>query len=243
MKVLILAAGKGSRLNSEAADLPKVLREVASQPLLIHLLNQLDFIAKEDIHIVVGYQAEKVQERIGSDFHYVLQLEQLGTGHAVQSATDQLADYQGDLLVLYGDMPLLTKRTLQEFVASHQKSAADCTLMTGVFATPPAYGRIIRNANGEFVDIVEQKDCSAEQLLIKEVNVGLYVFNNQPMLKNLGALQNRNAQKEYYLTDLPKIMLNNGLKINTYQLKDNQESAGVNTLEDLIFCENVLTKG
>ena len=239
MKAIVLAAGKGKRLQSEKFNQPKVLRCAKGRPLLSYVLENVDFIAPEDTTIVVGYKKEMVYEAISSDYRFAVQEEQLGTGHAVASAADQLADYDGDVLVLYGDMPMLKKETYKALVEKHKAENASCTILTAVTESPLAYGRIIRE-DGKIVDIVEQKDCNAEQLNIKELNVGVYVFNSKLLFENLSKLKNNNVQGEYYLTDVPKLFIAAGKKVEAYTIGDTCEIYGVNTVEDLEFCEKNL---
>lgn len=242
MKSIVLAAGKGKRLNSEQSNLPKVLRQAAGNPLIKYVLGNINFIPQEDTIIVVGYKKDMVIDYAGSNYKHVTQDEQLGTGHAVMMAEDVLKDYEGNVLVLYGDMPLLTMETFKNFVDEHKKSNSGCTVMTAIADNPPPYGRIIRNYSGELTDIIEVKDCSKEQLQVNEINVGVYVFDSKILFKYLKELKNDNNQKEYYLTDVPKILLNHDIRVNTFTLKNVEEIFGVNTPEDLEYCEKVLGK-
>ena len=239
MKAIVLAAGKGKRLQSEKFNAPKVLREANGRALLSYVLENINFIEQKDTSIVVGYMREMVIEKTKGDYLFAVQEEQLGTGHAVASAKEHFVDYDGPVLVLYGDMPMLKKETYQAMVRVHKESGADCTFLTAISESPLAYGRIVRE-NGKIVDIVEQKDCNAEQLNIKELNVGVYVFNAKDLFENLSKLKNDNAQGEYYLTDVPKIFIAAGKKVEAYTIGDTCEIYGVNTVEDLEFCEKNL---
>ena len=239
MKAIILAAGKGKRLLSETMNMPKVLRLAAGKPLIGHVLSNIDFIDNKDIVIVAGYKREMVFETLGDGYTYAVQEEQNGTGHAVMMAKDALAGYTGDVIILYGDMPLLKKETYKKLIEVHQASGADCTILTGTTDENLAYGRIIR-IDGDVADIVEDKDCSPEQKKIKELNVGVYVFKAEALFNNLDKLKNNNAQGEYYLTDIPKILIGEGKKIASYTTTDAMEILGVNTPEDLDFCERIL---
>lgn len=242
MKAIVLAAGKGKRLHSEQFNLPKVLREANGKPLIGHVLEHIDFIAKNDTVIVVGYMKEKVIEKVGNEYKYSVQDEQKGTGHAVMCAKEQFDGYDGDVLILYGDMPLVKKQTYQAIIDKHIESGADCTLLTAIVDDPPAYGRIIRDEDGGVCGIVEDKDCDALQKQIKEVNVGIYVFKSKLLFESLKELKSNNAQNEYYLTDMPMILLKKGKKIETYSINNSTEMYGVNTQEDLEFCEKELLK-
>lgn len=242
MKAIVLAAGKGKRLHSEEFNLPKVLREANGVPLIGHVLEHIDFIDKKDTVVVVGYMREKVEEYVGSEYKFSVQEQQLGTGHAVICAKDHFENYDGDVLILYGDMPLVKKQTYQAIIKKHQSSGADCTILTAIIDEPPAYGRIIRDANGNVSSIVEDKDCDAAQKKIKEVNVGIYVFNSKILFEGLKEIKNSNAQNEYYLTDMPMILIEKGKKVETYSVTNSNEIYGVNTVEDLEFCEKELLK-
>jgi len=164
----------------------------------------------------------------------------LGTDHAVNMAKDILADYNGPVLVCYGDMPLFTPDTYKNALLTHESADADCTIITGITDDKLAYGRIIRDENGKFVTVVEDKDCTPEQKLIKELNIGIYVFNSVKLFEALGNLRNNNAQGEYYLTDAPELIRKNGGKIETYTINDGKQLLGVNTPEDLELCESIL---
>ena len=239
MKAIILAAGKGKRLLSETMNMPKVLRLAAGKPLIGHVLSNIDFIDDKDIVIVAGYKREMVFETLGDKYVYAVQEEQKGTGHAVMMAKDAFEGYTDDVIVLYGDMPLFKKETYKNLIKAHQQSGADCTILTAITDDKLAYGRIIRE-NGEVADIVEDKDCTPEQKEIKELNVGVYVFKADVLFSNLDKIKNNNAQGEYYLTDVPKILIGEGKKIASYSTTDSTEILGVNTPEDLELCEKVL---
>lgn len=240
VRAVVLAAGKGKRLHSESADVPKVLRKAAGRPLLAWVLDNVAFISHDRTILVVGFQEDKVKSAMGSSYRYALQKEQLGTGHAVASAAPLLKDFDGDVLVIYGDMPLFKPDTYRKLVEKHQASDADCTMLTALTDNIPDYGRIIRDAQGHFAGIVEQKDCTPEQLKINEVNPGIYVFRSPLLLQVLSSLRNENAQGEYYLTDVPLLIKQTGGKIETETIHDDDQIIGVNTLEDLARCEQIL---
>lgn len=240
MKAIVLGAGKGKRLMSEKFDLPKVMRQANGRGLITYVLDSINFIPKKDTVIVVGYKKEAVIAALDKEYKFAEQKEMLGTGHAVMAAAKEFEGYDGDVLITYGDMPLFTRKTFEEIIEIHKKNNAACTLMTAVVENPPAYGRIVRDENGKLVDMVETKDCTPEQLKITELNVGVYVFKAKLLFSNLKKLKNNNAQGEYYLTDMPKILMEAGEKVDTYTVGDNKEIFGVNTPEDLEFCESVL---
>lgn len=240
VRAIVLAAGKGKRLQTEHQDLPKVLREAAGRPLLAWVLDNLAFIGPENTVLVVGFQAEKVRQTIGPAYQYAMQTEQLGTGHAVAAAASLFEDYDGDVLVIYGDMPLFKPDTYRNLVQKHQRSGADCTLLTAFTDDIPDYGRIVRDGRGEFTGIVEQKDCTPAQLKINEVNPGVYVFRGPLLFEVLRGLRNNNAQGEYYLTDVPLMIRQAGCQVATESIHDDRQIIGVNTPEDLSRCEQFL---
>lgn len=240
MKAIVLAAGKGKRLQSEKFNLPKVLRNACGKPLISYVLDNIKFIKQEDTCIVVGYKKEMVQEAVGGNYLYASQDEQLGTGHAVMMAEPFFKDYDGDILVLYGDMPLFREETYKRIIEAHARENADCTILTAVVENPPDYGRIIRDADGRIIDIVEKRDCTPEQLKINELNVGVYVFRSKLLFESLKKLDNNNNQREYYLTDVPKILIQGGKKVACFTIDSSDEIYGVNTMEELEFCENIL---
>lgn len=241
MKAIVLAAGKGKRLASEQYDMPKVMRMAGGKPLLRYVLDNIGFIPQKDTAVVVGYKKEKVIENIGGDYRYPVQDEQLGTGHAAKCARPAFDDLSGNVLVCYGDMPLFSRATYEGVIAAHEKSGADCTVLTAVAPNSGLhYGRIIRE-NGRFTDIIEHKDCTPDQRLIDELNVGIYVFKTALLFEMLDKLKTDNAQGEYYLTDVPKLLLGKG-KVETFTTYNSNEIYGVNTPEELAFCENILQR-
>lgn len=242
MKAIVLAAGKGKRLLSEKYNIPKVLREANGRPLIKYVLDKTSFIPQKDTYIVVGFKKEIVEETITGDYNFVNQNEQLGTGHAVMVVEPYIGEYDGDVLVAYGDMPLFSENTYEMLIEKHKASNAGCTILTAVVDNPPDYGRVIRDYKGSIVDIVEKRDCSEEQLKINEVNVGMYVFNSRLLFQSLKQVSNSNAQGEYYLTDVPKVMLKNNIKIESVTIDKIYEIYGVNTTADLELCERILAE-
>lgn len=240
MKAIVLAAGKGTRMNSQEVLLPKVLREACGKPLLTHVLTQLNFIAPSDTVLVVGFMRETVQETIGSAYQYAVQDPQMGTGHAVMCALPKLENYHGPVMVSFGDMPLLTKKTYQAVCAPVLNGETDCCVLTANIPNPPPYGRIVRDENGQFLDIVEDKDCTQEQKKIIELNIGINVYRADLLREYINLLSSENAQKEYYITKMPAIFRQKGHKVATVPLFDIKEMLGVNTPDDLAEVERVL---
>ena len=241
LKAVVLAAGKGKRLQTKDSDAPKVMREACGKPLLWHVLDALSFIPSKDIIIVVGYKKEEVIKRFGS-YAYAVQHEQLGTGHAVMSAAEGLSGFRGDVLVCFGDMPAIRRGTYEALIDAHKRQGNDCTILTGESEIPLAYGRILRDGSGGFMHVVEEKDCTADQLGIKELNTGVFVFRSPLLLDALKLIKNDNAQGEYYLTDVPGVMKAGGAKIGVFKRDIGDEMLGVNTLEHLGMIEEILMR-
>ncbi len=242
IRVIIPAAGKGTRLSTHFEDGPKAMRLCAGKPLLEYVLNNVSFIPPQDTYIVVGYQKEKIIGYFGDKFHYVLQNQQLGTGHAVACCSNFFEDYDGPVLITFGDMPLFKKKDLQEMIHFHLDHHAACTLMTAENPELTMWARIIRDSQGKFSKIVEGMDCSKEQLRIKELFSGVLLFNSRDLFSALPNLTVDNVQREYYLTEIPQLLVKLGKSVETYRIKDGNSLHGVNTIEDLILCENLLSE-
>lgn len=240
-KAVVLAAGKGTRMLSEANNLPKVLRLACGKPLLYYVLRELSFLPKQDIVLVGGYKREDVFAAFPG-YRRAVQDPQLGTGHAVMCARQQLAGFDGTVLVCYGDMPLLRREVYEGLLAFHAESGADCTMLSGTCEQYLPYGRVLRDQNGKFLRIVEDRDCTEEQKKIRELNVGIYAFDCRTLLQSLNRLQNRNAQKEYYLTDVPAILRESGKSVAVYTAELNEQILGVNTPEQLALAEKYLSE-
>ena len=237
---VVLAAGKGKRLRTEGCDLPKVMREALGRPLLSYVLDAISFIGRENINIVVGYRKEKVTEAFGG-YTFSVQEQQLGTGHAVMCARPFLEERGGSVLLCYGDMPLLSEETYRDLIRTHFEKKNDCTLLTGTSDEDLPYGRIVRGEDGGFLEVVEDKDCTPEQKKIRELNVGVYVFNTALLLDSLSGLKNSNTQGEYYITDVPYLLRRKGAKIGLCTRNLGSEIIGINTPEQLRQVENLLS--
>lgn len=239
IKAVVLAAGKGTRLQTEGITLPKVMREAAGQPLLAYVLDALSFLTKEDIILVVGYRREDVQAAY-PDYPAALQVEQLGTGHAVQCAAPKLEGFNGSVLVCCGDMPLMKKETYESLCHTHEENGNVCTILSGISEEELPYGRVIRGADGAFARIVEDKDCTPEEKAVRELNAGVYLFRAPELFEALGHLRCDNAQGEYYLTDVPAWLLERGGKVGVCPTCTPEEMLGVNTPAQLEQVERTI---
>ncbi len=240
VKAVVLAAGKGTRLQSEGVEIPKVMRLAAGRPLLAYVCDALDFIPEKDIVLVVGFLREQVIEAF-PNCSFAVQEQQLGTGHAVACAMETLKDFEGDVLICCGDMPLLQRDTYRSLVEIHRTEGNVCTLLTGTTDDELPYGRIVRGKDGRFAAIVEEKDCTLEQRAIRELNSGVYLFRAGALRKTLGRLRTDNAQGEYYLTDVPALLLAEGEKVGVCCRSLGNEILGVNTPEQLRLVGELLS--
>ena len=232
---LILAAGKGTRMKSERA---KVLHPVCGKPLIQHVLERLKCLDIRTTLLVLGHHAERVEEAVsGFGVQIVLQREQLGTGHAIMAARSQLEGLSGSLLVLYGDMPLIRSRELEHLFQIREREDVDQVLLTAILDNPFGYGRILRDEQGETIDIVEEQEATSEQKLIKEVNTGLNCFKIESLLANLSQLSRNNSTAEYYLTDLLRILRSTGKKVTVLESSSPEDLLGVNTREEMAVVE------
>ena len=238
IQTIILAAGKGSRMKSE---LPKVLHHLAGKPLVQHVIDNCQSLGAKQCHLVVGHGSELVKQTVQAGrltLSFAEQTEQLGTGHAVKVALDNLPD-DSPTLILYGDVPLTHHQTLNELVELYENNTNGIALMTCLFDDSTGYGRIVRNENNEVVGIVEHKDATEEQKQIKEINTGILCCNSSQLKKWIGQLNNNNAQAEYYLTDIIAMAVNDGESVETVQPINHYEIEGINTLRQLADLERV----
>jgi bifunctional UDP-N-acetylglucosamine pyrophosphorylase/glucosamine-1-phosphate N-acetyltransferase len=240
LAVVIMAAGKGTRLKSRR---PKVLHEVGGKPLLAHVIAAASkVVAPEDIYAVVGHQAEKVRAAMASTgVRFVEQFDQRGTGHAIQSARTAIAGYD-NILVLSGDVPLVQAETIARLWQFHQDQHAAMTLTSAEPEQPTGYGRIVRKAvdSSEVVAIVEQKMLTPEQLLLREVNMGMYAFTTAPLLANLDKLTTDNPHGELYLTDMAGVLSSAGERVVAFKTGDAGELLGANTIAELAALDAAL---
>ena len=241
IKSIILAAGKGTRMKS---DMPKVLHTIFDKTLVGYVIDAVNNTGLADENfVIVGHQAERVEEYINKNYDNakcVLQSPQLGTGHAVSMALPYLKDFDGEVVILNGDLPLITSDTIKEFVEFHKDKKSDVTVMSANFDDPTNYGRIIRNSDGTLNAIVEEKDTNSEQKKVKEINVGCYCLNWTKVKNAFNELKTDNAQGEYYLTDIVKWANNQKLSVNAYIIKDNDETFGINSKAHLAEATKML---
>ena len=239
LKALVLAAGKGTRLQTEGIDLPKVMRLADGKPLLHYVLTALDFLPPEDVILVVGWKKEAVLSAY-PQYPHAVQEQLNGTGGAVRFAAPLLEGFDGHVIICCGDAPLMKKETFQALVQTHLENNNDCTLLSAHLDEGGNSGRVTREADGSFRAIVEDRDCTPEEKKITEVNTGTYVFRTAPLLESLGQLSQDNAQGEFYLTDVPAILKAKGLRVGLCDTCSPQEMLGVNTVEQLGEVEAIL---
>lgn len=242
-KSIILAAGKGTRMKSTT---PKVLHTIFDKALVgyvVEAVNKTGLI--DENFIIVGHQAERVEEFVKSNYENsrtVVQSPQLGTGHAVSMVLPYLEDFEGEVVILCGDTPLITEKTIKNFIDTHTSKKSDLTVMSAIFEDPTNYGRIVRNSDGTLNSIVEEKDANTEQKAIKEVNAGIYCFNWKKISPAFRDLKSDNAQGEYYLTDIVKWANDKNMKVDAYILGNNEEIFGINSKLHLVEATKMLNQ-
>lgn len=238
LSVIVLAAGMGKRMKS---DVPKVLHPVLGRPMLSYVVEALEKLNPKKTVVVVGHGAQEVEKAVDSKkITYAAQLEQLGTGHAVNCAYSKLKSFKGDILIINGDFPLITSRTLKRFVAEHKKKKVDVSILTALVDDPTGYGRIKRDGKNSVLGIVEEKDATKEEKYIDEINSGTYLVSSSFLWKALRNVNTKNKQKEYYLTDIVESAHKGSLKINGSLVSDSDEVLGVNDRLDLSLVESIM---
>ena len=238
LAAVILAAGKGTRMQSDRA---KVLHPLASRPLLLHVLDTVATLNPQRVLIVVGYQAGEVKKACENrPVEFVEQTEQLGTGHAVQQTEAALEDFAGDVLILCGDMPLIRSATLQALLRKHHETGAGCTLLSLKTNEKKDFGRVIRDPEGAVSRIVEARDAGEQEKTVDEYNSGVYCFDKGILFKTLASIDQNNAQAEYYLTDTVEILSRSGQAVECYSTRDADEIFGINSSDDLIKAEQIV---
>jgi bifunctional UDP-N-acetylglucosamine pyrophosphorylase / glucosamine-1-phosphate N-acetyltransferase len=236
---LILAAGKGTRMKS---DLVKVLHRVSGKIMVQHVIDAV-YSLDSDIILITGYQSQRVREYIADErIMFLEQKEQLGTGHAVLQAKEYINKHNGLVLILYGDTPLLTEKTLKKLIAFHKESHAEASVLTAILSEPYGYGRIIRDGKKQIEKIVEEKDANEEEKQINEINSGVYCFNSMILRKSLDNINNNNAQGEFYLTDAVSYIRSIGGMIKPVEVDNPDEIIGVNDRKNLAKVEKILRK-
>lgn len=235
MIVIILAAGKGTRMKSNKA---KVLHSFHGKPLLKHAIDLAYQIKPSKVFVVVGHQKDEVKKMLHSEnVEIIYQKQQLGTGHAVMQVRPFLGDKEEEILVLPGDVPSLKQNTITKLMHSHRLHNSVITILTAEKNNPAGYGRVLRSSNNTIERIVEENDCSESEKSIKEINAGIYCFNKKYLLDSLEKIDKNNAQHEYYLTDIIKVGVNTSLRVMAVKVNDPNEIHGINTKEDLIEAE------
>src|SRR5215213_9122289 len=243
LNVLIMAAGLGTRMKSNRA---KVLHELGGAPLIAHVVRAAQALEPRSIITIVGHQAEEVEQavlaEVGGLASFVVQEKQRGTGDAVESARSQLENSDSLVLVLSGDVPMIRSETLKKLIDSHVNARAACTILSVRLENPTGYGRVIRDEQDAFQRIVEQRDASEEQRKVKEINSGIYCFESKELYQALRKVEPKNDQGEYYLTDVPEIIIARGGTVSVYLHNDPREVWGVNTRAELAEFENLLRR-
>ncbi|VBB06556.1 nucleotidyl transferase [Lucifera butyrica] len=239
MAAVILAAGKGTRMKSA---LPKVLHTVGGKPMVQHVLEAAKKAGAGRNLVIIGFGAESVAEALDGRAEFVVQTEQLGTGHAVIQTETKLADFEGTVMVLCGDTPLLRGDLLADLLAAHREAQAVATVLTARMPDPTGYGRVIRDAGGQVKKIVEQKDAGPGELAVNEINTGIYCFERAPLFDALSGITCNNKQGEYYLTDVISILVTQGARVWAMEAADYRETMGINSRLQLAEAEKLLRR-
>tara|TARA_B100000686_G_scaffold264071_1_gene277980 strand:- start:232 stop:981 length:750 start_codon:yes stop_codon:yes gene_type:complete len=240
LAVVILAAGKGTRMQS---PLPKVLIPIFGKPTLEYVLDIAEKLSPARTLLVLGFQANRIRKKISKrNLEFVLQEEQLGTGHAAYQTEKVMRNFEGNILVLCGDMPLINPETLERLLNQHTKMAAKCTVLTLKTKMNNDFGRIIRDDEGSILRIVEFRDASEKEKNVDEFNSGVYCFDKNLFFKALSSIGDNNLQKEYYLTDTIEYSVKSGYHVASVQTEDTDEIIGINSPDDLKRVERLLEK-
>ena len=236
---IILAAGKGTRMKS---DKLKVLHQVAGKPIVSYVVDTVLELGFDEVLLVIGHQADEIKKQIQHPkVKFVIQEEQLGTGHAVMQAKPHLdKSPDNQVMVLAGDCPLITKQTLSELINTHNETNAEATILSTVVDDAANYGRILRGEMGSVIGIKEAKDCTKKELAIKEINTAIYMFQEKELVDSLGKISTNNKQGEYYLTDVIHILKEAGKAVSAYITEDADQTIGVNTRMDLSMINKVI---
>lgn len=232
--VVIMAAGKGTRMKDPTKA--KVLYQILGKPMIGYVIELAQELNAHRVVVIVGHQKEVVREYLNNSYpiaECVVQQPQLGTGHAVVQARQALDTFHGHVIVLSGDVPLLTKKSVKALIAHHRATGAKATILTSVMGDPTGYGRIIRDSNGMVIKIVEHRDATPEEHTIQEINSGIYIFENQNLFEGLEHISADNVQREYYLTDIFEYFVRRGWKVAGMEVNHADEIRGINTFDQL----------
>jgi len=237
--VIILAAGLGTRMKSSKA---KVLHEILGKPMVMYVVEVAKKIAGDNVVLVIGYQAEKVRKVVSEQTNalFALQEEQLGTGHAVMCAIPQISSHVREVVILCGDVPLLTEKTLTGLLEDHAKAGRDISLLAVEIENPKGYGRLLIDENKQLTGIVEEADASAEQKKLKIINAGIYCIKKEILFDSLKKITSDNVKGEFYLTDIVEIGYRNKGTMGVLVGDDWRETVGVNTKQDLMTAEYIM---
>ncbi|MBI2252975.1 MAG: bifunctional UDP-N-acetylglucosamine diphosphorylase/glucosamine-1-phosphate N-acetyltransferase GlmU [Armatimonadetes bacterium] len=239
LAIIILSAGKGTRMKS---NLPKTMHLIWGKPILDYVLEEIDNLNIKNKFLVTGYEKEEIKSNYLADFTIVEQKEQLGTAHAVLQTKPYLEKFKGDILVLYGDMPLISNKILKKLLDYHKNKRSQLTLLTAKISGESDFGRIMRNKNNQILKIIEFKDAKNEEKKIKEINLGIYCFKAENLFKFLPQVQANNIKNEFYLTDLIEIFIKNKKNVNVLLLEEENFYLGINTRKDLAIISKIIRK-
>ena len=236
LNICILAAGKGTRMNSE---LPKVLHKINNKPIIHFVIEKSMALNPDKIILIVGYKKDLVKESVKIfDIDFAYQEEQKGTAHAIEQCITQIKNLNGNTLVLSGDVPLISIETLDKLISIHSKNNSIASILSADINDPSGYGRIIRNNTNDFLKIIEHKDATSEQLKINEINSGIYLFNTDTLCQKIFLIKNNNMQNEYYLTDIFNHV--NTANVSIHKTDNIDEINGVNTIQQLENLEETI---
>jgi len=238
LAAVILAAGQSTRMKSKTS---KMLHPVCGRPIIRYVVDLVEALQAQQTIMVVGYQAEKIKKELSQrSIEFIIQKEQLGTAHAVSQTKEVLFHFSGTVLVLNGDVPLLTLEEIKKLIDLHHTSQAAATILSADIPTSFGYGRILRDESGYVLGIVEEKDASEEQKKIKEINTGSYCFESRFLYTTLDKVNNQNVKKEYYLTDLIALLRQQGKLVQALKVSDFRTALGINTRVDLADVNRIM---
>ncbi|MCX7749076.1 MAG: bifunctional UDP-N-acetylglucosamine diphosphorylase/glucosamine-1-phosphate N-acetyltransferase GlmU [Clostridia bacterium] len=239
LMAVVLAAGEGKRMKSKNS---KVVHTVCGKPLIKWVYSAVKGAGVEECVLIIGHKAEQVRECMGDHVKYAVQEEQLGTGHAVMQAVEYMQGKDGTVVVLCGDTPLVTTKTISNTIKFHRENNNAATVITAVLDNPEGYGRVVRDKHGNVLKIVEHKDANKEEKNIKEINSGMYCFKIKELIESLKEIRNNNSQGEYYLPDTLEVLIGKGLKVGAYIIEDSTEILGINDRVQLAEASEILKK-